>query len=74
LLKRKIDSTPSKHQIITLDDLNSRVGNDVIPGIKQRFDKNEYNSNGELLVECCTNINLRINNTFSDHKSGYICL
>ena len=71
LFQREVDNNPSKQQILVLGDLNVRFGNYVIPGIKQRFNVTKYNSNVELLVHFSINNNLRINNTFFDHKTQY---
>ena len=76
----KISTANSKtywkhHYIIIMGDLNARIGNEPIPGIKQRFNKDIWNDNGGLLVAFCTQNNLRINNTFYDHalKYEYTC-
>lgn len=57
--------------MILLGDLNTRIGVETIPGIKQRFNENVLNSNGELLISICAINELRINNTFFDHKPQY---
>ena len=68
-------TVPQDHYIIIMGDLNARTGNDPIPGIKQRFNEDVRNDNGDLLVAFCTQNNLRINNTFYDHalKYKYTC-
>ena len=47
------------------------VGNDVLRGVKQRFNGDVLNYNGELLVNLCASNELRINNTFFDHKPQF---
>lgn len=51
-----------------MGDLNARVGNGAIAGIKQRFNEENINENGEALINFCAMNELRINNTFFDHK------
>lgn len=36
-----------------LGDLNARVGDEIIPGIKNRFNENDINDNGEILIQFC---------------------
>ena len=67
LSQREVNNIPSKQQILILGDLNARVRNDEIHGIKQCFNETKYNSNGELLVQFSTNDSLRI----FDHKPQY---
>jgi len=52
-------------RIMIIGDLNARIGDNEIPGIKQRFNESTWNENGEL-VDCARN-ELR-NNTFFPHK------
>lgn len=49
---------------IILGDLNARVANNEVQGIKQRFNKNIHNDNRDLFTKLCTN--KRINNMFLD--------
>jgi len=70
-LQDTLDTIPHDHHIIIMRDLNARVGNDPIPGIKQRFNEEAQNNNGDLLIAFCTQYNLRINNTFYDHALKY---
>lgn len=42
-----------------------------MPGIKQRFNEDILNDNGELMINLCTLSEMRINNTFFDHKDQY---
>lgn len=44
------------------------MDNDTILKIKLRFKQEAKNDNGERLIEICTHNELRINNTFFDHK------
>ena len=50
---------------------NARIRNDVLRGVKQRFNEDVLNYNGELLVNVCASNELRINNTFFDHKRQF---
>ncbi|XP_048516539.1 uncharacterized protein LOC125502457 [Dendroctonus ponderosae] len=39
------------HKIVILEDLNARIGNEEIRGVKQRFNEAVINENGELLID-----------------------
>jgi len=54
-----------------MGDMNARVGNMPIPGVKQRFNETEINDNGDLLINFCYMNSLRINNTFFNHKRNH---
>lgn len=47
-----------------MGDFNFRIGNNIIPSIKQRFNEEILNENGEMLINLCIEQELRINNTF----------
>ncbi|XP_065172608.1 uncharacterized protein [Atheta coriaria] len=51
-----------------MGDMNARIGNTAIKGIKQRFNESDLNDRGEMLIEFCAQNELRINNTFYQHK------
>ena len=57
--------------MVILGDFNARIGNEVVPGVKQKFNENVLNDNGELMINMCAFTELRINNTFYDHKAQY---
>ena len=57
--------------MIIAGDLNARIGNDSLAGIKQRFNEPISNDNGDLLIDLCARNNFRINNTFFDHDFKY---
>lgn len=61
LQKPTSNHRPIKH---LLGDFNAPVGSQEILFIKQRFNQNIENQNGELLVYFFTNNELKINNTF----------
>ena len=67
-LQENLSKIPPNNPILILGDLNARVGNDVVHGIKHRFNEGEYNDNGTIFVQLCADNELRINNTFFDHK------
>ena len=50
LLQREVDIFHQNNTLLILCDLNARVGNYIIPQIKQSFNETKYNTNGELLV------------------------
>lgn len=68
-LQQAVDKIPSNEMLILLGDFNSRIGNNIIPGVKQRFNEDYLKSNGELLIKLCTQQELRISNTFFPHKN-----
>lgn len=70
-LQELLDAIPKKEKIIILGDLNVRIDNEAIPQIKQRFNEEDHNDNGDLLIDFCTHNSLRINNTFFDHKTQH---
>lgn len=67
-LQKTIDAIPQNETVILLGDFNARVGNTIIPGVKQKFNENITNENGELLIDFCSQNEFRINNTFFKHK------
>lgn len=52
-LQSAIDKIPRHEKIILLGDLNARIGNEVVDGIKQKYNENITNRNGEILTEFC---------------------
>jgi hypothetical protein len=51
-----------------MGDLNALIGNEIINGVKQRFNEPESNDNGEQLIDLCARNELRITNTYFPHK------
>jgi len=70
-LQNVIDQIPQDVLLITMGDMNARVGNMPVPGVKQRFNEEEINDNGDLLMNVCSMNSLRINNTFLNHKRNH---
>lgn len=70
-LQETIDTIPRNETVILMGDFNARVGNTIIPGVKQRFNEDVTNENGELLIDFCSQNELRINNTFFKHKEQH---
>ncbi|XP_044766150.1 craniofacial development protein 2-like [Coccinella septempunctata] len=70
-LQETIDTIPRNETVILMGDFNARVGNTMIPGVKQRFNEDVTNENGELLIDFCAQNELRINNTFFKHKEQH---
>lgn len=66
-LQKVIDTIPAREKLVMMGDWNARVGNNVVPGIKNRFNEPTLNDSGEELIEFCAINELRINNTFFDH-------
>lgn len=71
ILQQELSSVNDKNPIIILGDINARIGNDVIPGVKQQFNEGTCNNSGDIFTQFCVNNNLRINNTFFDHNMQY---
>lgn len=67
-LQDLLDTTTAGTKTIILGDFNARVGNFPIQGVKQRFNEDTINENGERLIEMCLMNSLRINNTYFDHR------
>ena len=61
-----VNSIPKAEHLIA-GDFNARIGDRIIAGVKQRFNEDVLNENGEIMSSFCAN-ELRINNTFFDHK------
>lgn len=62
-LQDLLDTTKNGEKTIILGDFNARVGNTPLDGVKQKFNEETLNENGERLVEICLMNALRINNT-----------
>jgi hypothetical protein len=67
-LEHIISEVPVSEKLIMLGDFNARIGNTIIPGIKQRFNESALNRNGEMLIDVCSRNEMRICNTFFPHK------
>ncbi|KAF2895380.1 hypothetical protein ILUMI_10792 [Ignelater luminosus] len=61
-----LNTFPTNERTIIVEDLNTRIVDKIIPGIKERQPRNDKPGRQELL--CALN-ELRINNTFYDHHS-----
>lgn len=66
-MQAAIDVIPKQNEIVILEDLNAR-GSEAIAGIKNRFNEDDINDNGKMLIHFCALNELRINNTFYPHK------
>ena len=66
-LQNSVDQKPRDALLIMMGDMNARVGNMPITGVKQRFYEAEINENGDF----CSINSLRINNTFFNHKTNH---
>ncbi|XP_056641504.1 craniofacial development protein 2-like [Diorhabda sublineata] len=67
-LQATLDKIPSKDKVFIMGDFNSRIGNTVILGIMHSFNEEAVNDNGDILIDVCALNELRINNTYFDHK------
>lgn len=52
-LQDKLEAIPVKDKIIIMGDIKARMGNEVLDGVKERFNANILNDLGELLIEWC---------------------
>jgi len=48
--------------------LNARIGNSIDDSIKQRFNEAHVNNSGETLTTFCAQNEMKINNTYFNHK------
>jgi len=53
-LQNIMDQIPKDTLLIKMGDMNARVGNMPVPGVKQRFNEGEINDNGDLLINFCS--------------------
>lgn len=67
-LQNTLNKIPKADEIMILGDLNARIGNEILEGIKNRFNEETLNNSGEQLIQFCAHNELRINNTFYPHK------
>lgn len=70
-LQDELDMISNTDKIFIMGDMNARVGNDIVEGVKQKFNEDVMNDHGEMLTELCAHNELRINNTFFPHKQQY---
>ncbi|XP_056647282.1 craniofacial development protein 2-like [Diorhabda sublineata] len=63
-----LQAIPSIDKVFIMGDFNSRIGNTVIPGIMHSFNEGAVNDNRDILIDVCALNELRINNTYFDHK------
>ena len=69
-LKNTIDELGNTNKIIILGDINARIDRNI-PGIKQKYNEEITNGNGELPIDSCARNELRINNTYFPHKEQH---
>lgn len=70
-LQTTLEPIRTQDYICVLGDFNARIGNDIIDNVKQRFNEEQTNENGDLMTNFCLLNELRINNTFFDHADRY---
>ena len=70
-LQDHLDRIPASKSVLILGDLNARIGNDMVYGMKQRFNEDVTNENRTMFTQFCADNELRINNTFFQHKTQY---
>ena len=70
-LQEYLDRIPASNSVLILGDLNARIGNDTVNGVKQRFNEVVMNENGTIFTQFCPDNELRVNNTFFQKKVQY---
>ena len=65
-LREVLNSVPAADKVILLGDFNARVGSDsdIWSGAIGKFGRGNHNSNGELLLCLCTELDLAVTNTY----------
>lgn len=63
-----LDKLSTNDRIFIMSDFNSISENTPIQDIVQRFNEDTINDNGDMLTTFCSQNELRINNTFYQHK------
>ena len=67
-LQNLVAQIPKDAFLVTIGDMNARIGSIPVPGVKKLFNESEMDENGDLLTKVCSMNSLRINNTFFKHK------
>jgi len=70
-LQQEIVVLDTNNKMIIMGDFNGRIGNNIIDGIKQRYNEDVTNESGELLIQFCAHNQFRINNTYFPHKQQH---
>ncbi|XP_043488923.1 craniofacial development protein 2-like [Polistes fuscatus] len=68
LLQAHLDNIPRQNETVILGNFNARIGNKVINGIRNRFNEDTLNYNGDMLINFCAMNELQINNTLYPYK------
>lgn len=68
-IREILDKTPNRCKIIIAGYLNSRVGQCINSPAVRKHGEPTANNNGETLTDLCKQYNLRITNTFYEHKN-----
>lgn len=53
-LETTLDSITTEEPVIIPEDVNIRIGTQLIPGIKQQFNEDVSKSNRDLMINFCT--------------------
>jgi hypothetical protein len=70
-LQNVIDQIPKDALLIMMGDMNARVGNMPVPGVKQHFNEGKINDNRDILTNFCSMNSLRMNNIFFNHNRNH---
>jgi len=63
-----IIDVPNIERIIIMGDLNARMENDIVLGVKEHFSEELTNHRGVMRTELCAHNELVVNNTYFQHK------
>lgn len=67
-LEEELEKIPGRKEIFMLGDMNARVGRNKGSRVVGNCGETERNDNGNRFIQICEQMDLRIENTFFDHK------
>lgn len=67
-----INGVPKQDEIFIIGDFNARIGSEIIPGVKNRFNEDFKNEGDEQLIILCLQNQLHIKSAFYDHKQQHL--
>lgn len=64
----EVNQMDEKEYILITGDINARISDSMILGIKHKFSVHSLNENGNMVIHFSIGNELRINNTYFNHK------
>lgn len=58
-VQSEVDQIPKEEKVLLLGELKARIGQEIMDGIKQKFNEELINRSGEILMEFFANNKLR---------------